>query len=44
MNNTLSVLFTILCSRPGGTAATRYLVGNANAVTLVLLRWVIGFA
>jgi len=40
------VLIAILSSALGGTAAavTRYLVGNADPVTLAVLRWGIGFA
>ena len=39
------VLIAIVSSSLGGTAAavTRYLVGNADAVTLAILRWGIGF-
>ena len=46
MSNALGVLLAILSSSLGGTAAavTRYLVGNADAVTLAILRWGIGFA
>jgi integral membrane sensor domain MASE1 len=39
------VLIAIISSCLGGTAAavTPYLVGNADPVTLAILRWVIGF-
>jgi drug/metabolite transporter (DMT)-like permease len=39
------VLLAVLSSSLGGTAAavTRYLVGNADPVTLAILRWGIGF-
>jgi len=39
------VLLALVSSCLGGTAAavTRYLVGNADAVTLAMLRWGIGF-
>lgn len=39
------VMIAVLSSCLGGTAAavTRYLVGNADAVTLAILRWGIGF-
>jgi drug/metabolite transporter (DMT)-like permease len=39
------VLLALISSSLGGTAAavTRYLVGNADAVTLAILRWGIGF-
>ena len=42
---TLGVLIAIASSCLGGTAAavTRYLVGNADPVTLAILRWGIGF-
>jgi len=41
----LSVVATLVSSILGGTAAavTRYLVGNADPVTLAILRWGIGF-
>ena len=41
----LGVLIAIVSSCLGGTAAavTRYLVGNADPVTLAILRWGIGF-
>jgi drug/metabolite transporter (DMT)-like permease len=40
------VLIAIVSSALGGTAAavTRYLVGNADPITLAVLRWSIGFA
>ena len=46
MSETLGVLIAIVSSSLGGTAAavTRYLVGDADAVTLAILRWGIGFA
>src|SRR5947199_1478678 len=39
------VLIAIVSSALGGTAAavTRYLVGNADPITLAILRWGIGF-
>jgi len=42
----IGVLIGIMSSALGGTAAgvTRYLVGGADAVTLAILRWGIGFA
>jgi drug/metabolite transporter (DMT)-like permease len=42
----IGVLIGIASSALGGTAAgvTRYLVGGADAVTLAILRWGIGFA
>ena len=45
MGETLGVLIAIASSCLGGTAAavTRYLVGNADPVTLAILRWGIGF-
>lgn len=45
MSDTSGVLIAVLSSAIGGTAAavTRYLVGNADAVTLAILRWGIGF-
>ncbi len=45
MGESLGVLIAIASSCLGGTAAavTRYLVGNADAVTLAILRWAIGF-
>src|SRR3954452_8289183 len=41
----VGVLLALISSSLGGTAAavTRYLVGNADAVTLAILRWGIGF-
>jgi drug/metabolite transporter (DMT)-like permease len=41
----VGVLLAVVSSSVGGTAAavTRYLVGNADAVTLAILRWGIGF-
>src|ERR1700709_2600653 len=41
----LGVLLALISSCLGGTAAavTRYLVGNADPVTLAILRWGIGF-
>ncbi len=46
MTETLGVLIAIVSSSLGGTAAavTRYLVSDADAVTLAILRWSIGFA
>ena len=45
MNEWLGVLIAIVSSCLGGTAAavTRYLVGNADPLTLSILRWGIGF-
>ncbi len=45
MGETAGVLIAIASSCLGGTAAavTRYLVGTADAVTLAILRWGIGF-
>jgi drug/metabolite transporter (DMT)-like permease len=45
VGETAGVLIAIASSSLGGTAAavTRYLVGNADAVTLAILRWGIGF-
>ena len=45
MNERLGVLIAIVSSCLGGTAAavTRYLVGNADPITLAILRWGIGF-
>ncbi len=42
----IGVAVALLSSVLGGTAAaiTRYLVGNADPVTLAILRWGIGFA
>jgi drug/metabolite transporter (DMT)-like permease len=45
MTETLGVIIAIVSSSLGGTAAavTRYLVSDADAVTLAILRWGIGF-
>ena len=45
MDERLGVLIAIVSSCLGGTAAavTRYLVGNADPITLAILRWGIGF-
>lgn len=45
MREWLGVLIAIVSSSLGGTAAavTRYLVGNADPLTLAILRWGIGF-
>jgi drug/metabolite transporter (DMT)-like permease/uncharacterized protein YjiS (DUF1127 family) len=45
MSERLGVLIAIVSSSLGGTAAavTRYLVGDADPLTLALLRWGIGF-
>ena len=45
MGEAAGVVIAIVSSSLGGTAAavTRYLVGNADAVTLAILRWGIGF-
>ena len=45
MSELIGVLIAIVSSCLGGTAAavTRYLVGNADALTLAILRWGIGF-
>ncbi len=45
MGQSLGVLIAIVSSSLGGTAAavTRYLVGNADPLTLAILRWGIGF-
>jgi drug/metabolite transporter (DMT)-like permease len=45
MGETVGVVIAVVSSCLGGTAAavTRYLVGNADAVTLATLRWGIGF-
>ena len=45
MENVIGVVMAIVSSCLGGTAAavTRYLVGDADAVTLAILRWGIGF-
>lgn len=42
----IGVLLAIASSCLGGTAAavTRYLVGNADRLTLAILRWGIGFS
>ncbi len=45
MGEWLGVLLALVSSCLGGTAAavTRYLVGNADPITLAILRWGIGF-
>ena len=45
MGEAIGVLIAVVSSSLGGTAAavTRYLVGSADAVTLAILRWGIGF-
>ena len=45
MDNTIGVLIAIVSSCLGGSAAavTRYLVDNADPITLAILRWGIGF-
>lgn len=45
MSELAGVLIAIVSSSLGGTAAavTRYLVGNADPITLAILRWGIGF-
>ena len=45
LGQSLGVLIAIVSSSLGGTAAavTRYLVGNADPLTLAILRWGIGF-
>ena len=45
VSQSLGVLIAIVSSSLGGTAAavTRYLVGNADPLTLAILRWGIGF-
>jgi drug/metabolite transporter (DMT)-like permease len=45
VENTLGVLIAIVSSCLGGSAAavTRYLAGNADPVTIAILRWGIGF-
>ncbi len=45
MGELTGVLIAIVSSSLGGTAAavTRYLVGNADPITLAILRWGIGF-
>jgi len=42
----IGVAIALVSSALGGTAAaiTRYLVGNADPITLAILRWAIGFA
>ena len=44
MTELTGVLIAIVSSSLGGTAAavTRYLVGNADPITLAILRWGIG--
>jgi drug/metabolite transporter (DMT)-like permease len=44
-DSTIGVLIAIVSSSLGGSAAavTRYLVGNADPITLAILRWAIGF-
>jgi drug/metabolite transporter (DMT)-like permease len=46
LSESIGVAIALLSSALGGTAAaiTRYLVGNADPVTLAILRWAIGFA
>ncbi len=46
MGEWIGVLIALVSSCLGGSAAavTRYLVGNADPVTLAILRWAIGFA
>ena len=46
MGEWIGVAIALVSSCLGGTAAaiTRYLVGNADPVTLAILRWGIGFA
>jgi len=45
LGESIGVLIAIVSSSLGGTAAavTRYLVGNADPLTLAILRWGIGF-
>src|SRR5690349_13672106 len=45
VDSTIGVLIAIVSSSLGGSAAavTRYLVGNADPITLAILRWGIGF-
>src|SRR3954454_24464769 len=45
VNELLGVLLALISNCLGGTAAavTRYLVGNADPITLAILRWGIGF-
>lgn len=46
MSELTGILLALVSSILGGTAAavTRYLVGNADPITLAILRWGIGFA
>lgn len=46
MGEGIGILLAIISSALGGTAAaiTRYLVGNADPITLAILRWGIGIA
>ena len=46
MGEWIGVAIALVSSCLGGTAAaiTRYLVGNADPITLAILRWAIGFA
>ena len=46
MGEWIGVAIALVSSLLGGTAAaiTRYLVGNADPITLAILRWAIGFA
>jgi len=46
LNEWVGVSIALVSSCLGGSAAaiTRYLVGNADPITLAILRWVIGFA
>lgn len=46
MSEGIGVAIALVSSCLGGTAAaiTRYLVGNADPITLAILRWGIGFA
>jgi drug/metabolite transporter (DMT)-like permease len=46
LDQTVGVLIAIVSSCLGGSAAavTRYLAGNADPITLAILRWGIGFA
>lgn len=45
MDSTIGVLIAIVSSSLGGSAAavTRYLVGDADPITLAILRWGVGF-
>lgn len=45
LSELIGVLIAIVSSSLGGTAAavTRYLVGNADPITLAILRWGVGF-